>query len=140
MNNELVAIPIFQDRISPLLDEAKRFIIFEISENSITQSITINLDLESCSLRIARLKEMGVTVLISGAVSRFISEMIIDSGIKHYPWNSGAIEEIIDLYIKNKLHPCRASINKCSMQTKGRNCCREKNSALNKNSSKEINK
>jgi len=125
MNNELIAIPVFQDRISPLLDEARRFTLFEVSDDTVIQKIVISLDLATCAMRIARLKEMGVTVIVSGAVSGNVSDIIIANGIRHYPWNTGDVNEVMELYMSNRLQPCRASVNQCERRP-GRNrkrCC-----------------
>lgn len=123
MNNELVAIPVFQERISPLLDEARRFILFEIAEGGVSQKIVINIDLDTCAMRIARLKEMGVTSIVSGAVSGDVSDIIIAYGIHHYPWNNGYVSNVIELFLDNRLRPCRASFNQCGLRTRRKRCC-----------------
>ena len=67
MKNELVAIPVFQDRISPLLDVANRFVIFEIVDNEISQKMVVFVHDDCERLRIEKLKELGVpegTVLL----------------------------------------------------------------------------
>ncbi len=122
MNSELVAIPVFQDRVSPLLDEARRFILFEVCDGEITQKIVINVDFDTCIMRITKLKELGVLTIISGAVSGYISGIIIENGLRHYPWNSGDVNEIIELYLKNRLQPCRASVNQCGEGRRRKRC------------------
>ena len=125
MNSELIAIPVFQDRISPLLDEARKFILFEVSDGEITQKIAVTLDLSTCLMRIARLKELGVMTIVSGAVSGRVSDIIIECGIRHYPWNNGDVNEVMEMYINNRLQPCRASVNQCERRPgrKRQRCC-----------------
>lgn len=123
MKNELVAIPVFQNRISPLLDEARRFVIFEIADGAICQKIVINLDLATCAMRISRLKELGVITLVSGAVSGDVSDIIIEKGFRHYPWNSGDVNEIMELYLRKRLRPCRASVSQCRKGKNRKRCC-----------------
>ncbi|HQO40697.1 MAG TPA: hypothetical protein PK986_09530, partial [Spirochaetota bacterium] len=62
MNTQIVAIPEFQDRISPLLDESRRFILLEVSDGRVVQRSTVSLNAESAALRVAKLREIGVTV------------------------------------------------------------------------------
>ena len=103
MKSELIAIPVFEERISPLLDVAERFVIYEVNEKQITQKIIISLNAETERMRIQKLKELGVSVIVSGAVSRYLSCIIEESGIRHIPWIIGRIDDVIILYLENAL-------------------------------------
>ena len=105
MKSELIAIPVFEERISPLLDVAERFVIYEVNEKHITQKIIINLNAVTERFRIQKLKELGVSVIISGAVSRYLSYIIDESGIRHIPWINGRIDDVIISYLENTLTP-----------------------------------
>lgn len=122
MNNELIAIPVFQERISPLLDEARRFALFEISDGIITQKILLNVDLETDAMRICKLKDMGVTTLISGAVSGYLSRYIVEKGVRHFPWVNGTIDEVIEAYLAGGLAECFAGKRRCEGGRRKR-CC-----------------
>ena len=69
MNTELIALPVFQERISPLMDVSDRYAIFETAEGLIRHKIDISLNAESELQRVERLKEIGVNTIICGAVS-----------------------------------------------------------------------
>ncbi len=103
MKSKLIAIPVFEERISPLLDVSERFVLFEVKGNAVTQRIVINLNADSDRMRIQKLKEIGVAVIISGAVSRYLSYIISETGIKHIPWISGPVDEVIKSYLNNTL-------------------------------------
>ena len=103
MNSEIIAMPLFEERISPLLDVSERFVIYNINDRKITQRAIVNINSSSEKTRIQRLKEIGVTVIISGAVSRYLSYIISDSGLKHIPWASGPVDEVIESYLKETL-------------------------------------
>ena len=103
MKSKLIAIPVFEERISPLLDVSERFVLFEVKENEVTQKIVIKLNVDSDRMRILKLKEIGVAVIISGAVSRYLSHIISETGIKHIPWISGPVDEVIESYLDNTL-------------------------------------
>jgi predicted Fe-Mo cluster-binding NifX family protein len=103
MKSELIAMPVFEERISPLLDVSERFALFEVKDKMITQKIIININAETDRMRIHKLKELGVAVIISGAVSRYLSYIIDENGIKHIPWISGRIDEVIKSFLNNTL-------------------------------------
>ena len=103
MNSELIAIPEFQERVSPLLDEARRFVLLEISGGRVAQRTTVSLNAESAALRVAKLREIGVTVIISGAVSGYLARLISESSLRHYSWVSGPVDEVIEAYLAGKL-------------------------------------
>jgi len=130
MNNELIAIPVFQERISPLLDEARRFALFEISDGIITQKILLNVDLETDAMRICKLKDMGVTTLISGAVSGYLSRYIVEKGVRHFPWVNGTIDEVIEAYLSGGLAECFAGKRRCEGGRRKR-CCINGNEGSN---------
>ncbi|HOP62678.1 MAG TPA: hypothetical protein PK358_08880 [Spirochaetota bacterium] len=122
MNSELIAIPVFHERISPLLDEARRFALFEIVDGTISQKIVITVDLETDAMRICKLKDMGVTAIVCGVVSGYLSRFIVEKGLRHYPWVNGPADEIIQLYIKGELAECHAGMRKCEGKRRA-GCC-----------------
>ena len=98
-----LAIPVWENKVSPLLDTASKFLIIEVDKRKeISRYITpvVKRDVfERCQ----KLKENGVDVLICGAVSRELSNMIVTSGIVVFPEISGVIDEILKAYSKGTL-------------------------------------
>lgn len=139
MNNELIAIPIFQERISPLLDEARRFALYEIADGIITQKIILNVDIETDAMRICKLKDIGVTAIISGAVSGYLSRYIVEKGLRHYPWVKGTIDEAIEAYLEGGLAECFAGIRRCEGGRRKKCCINGNEGSLIKNKVKETN-
>jgi len=123
MKNEFIAIPVFQERISPLLDEARRFILIELSEGSIVNRTTVTLNQDSAALRVAKLREIGITTIICGAVSGFLSRIISEQGFVHYSWTGGPVEQVIDLYMSGALTPAVDCGKPC--RGTGRSCGRD---------------
>lgn len=103
MKSELVAMPVYEERISPLLDVSERFVIFEVKGEAVTQKIEISIDAENERFRIRKLKELGVSVIISGAVSRYLSHIITGTGLKLIPWISGPADDVIKSFLDNTL-------------------------------------
>jgi len=113
MYNELIAMPIFEERISPLLDVSETFVIYEVNNRKITQRAVININAMSERMRIQKLKEIGVSLIISGAVSRYLSYIISGCDIKHIPWASGPVDEVIESYLNDTLLTVKPTGGSC---------------------------
>ena len=121
MKSELIAIPVFEERISPLLDVSERFVIFEVKDSEVIQKIEVSIKAETERFRIQKLKELGVAVVISGAVSRYLSHIIIEAGITHIPWINGRVNDVINSYLNNTLESILPEKGSCGgMMRKGK--------------------
>ncbi|GAB4220557.1 MAG TPA: hypothetical protein PL059_12230 [Spirochaetota bacterium] len=121
MKNEIIALPVFNDRLSPLLDEARKFIVMTLNDVTISERTVIEINEQSAFIRIERLKEMGVTVLLCGALSDVLARFILDREIQLYSWLNGTIDEVVEQYINGALP------NKCMRYvTKTRTCRRQR--------------
>ncbi|MFH0975170.1 MAG: NifB/NifX family molybdenum-iron cluster-binding protein [Spirochaetota bacterium] len=125
MKHEMTAVSVYKERVSPLLDVAKKFAIYEIREGKIKQKIVAEIHTDDESQRIDKLKEIGVSVIIGGAVSCFMSEIIHEKGLKLFSWVSGPVDNIIDLYLKNRLYSIIPDMRKCSRVKRRRQCRHE---------------
>lgn len=103
MKNEMVALPVFNERISPLLDVANRFAIYEIVDDRISQKIMVSLHDESVIQRVQKLKELGVSLIIGGAVSGFVTHVIAEKGIRLISWINGEADKVIHSYLRDDL-------------------------------------
>ena len=103
MKNEIIALPVFQDRLSPLLDESRKFVIITLDQGNCIERTTVEINEQSPYIRIERLKEMGVNVILCGAVSDRLAIFILDRYLQLFSWLSGSIEEIVQQYVNNEL-------------------------------------
>ena len=103
MKSELIAVPVFEDRVSPLMDVSNRYIIYETEDGEIKQRITISLNADAESERVEKLKEIGVNTIICGAVSEYVSHIVDEKGMRLLSMIYGPINEIIEHYLKNSL-------------------------------------
>ena len=99
----LVAIPVWQGRVSPVFDSARKLTIVQI-ENGISVGKSEVLLGEKLPLhRVERLVNLEVEVLICGAISRALTAMCLSSGITVLAWVSGPLEEVIQAFIAGRL-------------------------------------
>ena len=138
MKNELIAVPVYQDRISPLMDVSNRYIVYETEDGEIKQKMDISLNADGESQRVDKLKEIGINTIICGAVSGYIAHLVNDRGMRLLSMIYGPIDEIIAHYLDNTLgsYCSGGGCNGRKRQRRGQ-CGRGSGSARQKNASEE---
>lgn len=97
-----LAIPIWQKRVSPVFDTAEHLLILEISDGREVSRVTYPIGDLNPSLRAKRLAELHVDVLVCGAISRPLANMLFASGIRTIPWISGNVDDVIPHYLDGR--------------------------------------
>jgi len=98
-----VALPVWQGQVSSVFDFAHKLLVIELKNGGETDRQEIVLVEQSDPERAAMLKQLGVGVLICGAISRPLAEMINGSGIQVLPFVKGSAEQIINAYKARQL-------------------------------------
>ena len=109
-----IAIPIWEDKISPVLDTASRLLIVEIEDQEVASRFEIYLDEQDLSRRCFRIRGMEVDTLICGAISHHFVRMLTGSGIDVIPEISGQAEEVLKAYLKGDLFNSRFFMPGCN--------------------------
>ena len=122
MKREMVALPVHQERISPLMDVAKRFAIYELEDGEIRQKLLIDIHADAEPYRVEKLKEIGVNCIICGAASGFVCNLIAERGIRLIPWAQGPVDEVIARYLNNEIIPCCAQFRGFGRRRRRRGC------------------
>ena len=97
-----IALPIWQDKVSPLCDTASRLLIVETKNKAEVFRFEIYLDEVDISLRCQRIQSMELDVLICGALSRAFAMMLKAGGIDLIAGISGQIEEVLQAFLHNR--------------------------------------
>ena len=101
-----IAIPIWEEKVSPVFDTAARLLIVEIENRKEASRYVTYLDEQDMPRKCSRIREMEVDFLICGAISRPFSSMLMASGINIIPWISGYTEDVLEAYLQGNLsHP-----------------------------------
>lgn len=99
-----VALPVWQGQVSSVFDFAHQLLLIEL-ENGIEKGRKeVILAEQSGPERAATLKQLGVAVLICGAISRPLAGMINGSGIQVLPFVTGSTEQILNAYKTGQLN------------------------------------
>ncbi len=98
-----IAIPIWGDKVSPVLDTASRLLIVEIEGQTETSRFEAYPGKRDLWKRCVFIQDMGVDVLICGAVSLPFVNILEACDISVIPDISGRPEEVLKAYIEGNL-------------------------------------
>lgn len=108
-----IALSVWKDCISTVFDAADQLLIVEKDSDGLCKRSSARLNSAGGPGRAAQLREMGISVLICGAISRPQEAAIIAAGIMVHPFVRGAVEEIIDAYESGRLHTAAFALPGC---------------------------
>lgn len=101
------AIPVFMGRVSPVLDTCTQLGLLEPGRKRNITCQTIPVKGKSIFERADEIKKLGVLVVICGAVSDALYNLLKESNIDLVCGITGDIEEVIDAYRNRKLTQAR---------------------------------
>ncbi len=115
-----LAIPIWQERISPVFDVASELLLVRFAQDREIGREKLTLDARSPISRAHRLIECQIDVLICGAISLPLETMLKEVGVRVVRWVSGEVETILTAFFENGLSDpslrmpvCRRSRRRC---------------------------
>lgn len=116
-----IAVPIWQDQVSSVFDFAHKLLLVELEDGNEKERKEIELADKSGLKRADMLKQLGVGVLICGAISKPLEDMIHKLRIQILPCVTGTTEEILNAYKTGRLHFTKYAMPGCLKGTcKGR--------------------
>ncbi len=98
-----IAVPVWGDKISPVLDTASRLQVFELVENTWLTEFETFLKEKEISKRCSRILKLKVDAIICGAVSRYMSDILAAAGIKIIAGIAGCYTEVLEAYQEGRL-------------------------------------
>lgn len=117
-----LAIAVWGCEVSPVFDFAHRILVVQCDEDQVTARYRYEIPEESIAARAERLRELGVNVLVCGAISNPLAEMVGGLGITLIPWKCGLVEEVLVAYFSGTLQDPRFSLpgagNECAIEIK----------------------
>lgn len=97
-----VAVTVWENRISPVFDASRHLLIAEIAGDRILSRSTVMFDPGIPSNLSKLLSDLGVAVLICGAVSQFPATILAADGITLIPFITGDVERVLETYAKGR--------------------------------------
>lgn len=115
-----IAIPTWDGRVSPVMDTARHLLVTEYADGSEVSRETVIIPQADISSLVSFLMDIGIDILICGAISHQFERMLVASGIKPYPWFRGDVDEIIAAYSGGVLQNDSFLLPGCGRRGRGR--------------------
>ncbi len=114
-----IAIPYWEGKISPVMDTASRLLILQVENQSETSRQEVLFAEGDLNSRCNRIRDLGIELLICGAISGPFYRMLKASGIKIISWISGQVNEVLAAYLSGSLNLERFLMPGCQNVSKG---------------------
>ncbi len=98
-----IAIPIWEDCVSNVFDFAGKLLLVEIENGKEISRSEVLLESQSLSQRVGKLKSLEVDVVVCGAISRILANMVTASGIQLLPYVTGRVDDVLQAYLTGQL-------------------------------------
>ncbi len=108
-----IAIPIYNGNVSNVFDFAHRLSVVDIENGREVNRSEVELKAESLPQRAGNLKNLGVDVLICGAISQALANMVTASGIQVLPYVTGRVNDVLEAYLTGQLAKPQFSMPGC---------------------------
>jgi predicted Fe-Mo cluster-binding NifX family protein len=118
-----IAVPDWQGRVSPVFDVAEQVLLVDLDGPVESSRRTELLGDTAVHARARRLAELGVDVVVCGAISWQLEALLTGSGIRVIPLVCGAVEEIVQAFREGTLEDERYAMP---------GCCRKRRRAHNR--------
>ena len=97
-----IAIPVWEEKISPVLDTASRFLIVETVDDNEVKRFEFKTREGDITTLLKHLKSEHIHVMVCGALSRSLKNVIRASGIYIWEGITGPVDSVLSFFIKNK--------------------------------------
>jgi predicted Fe-Mo cluster-binding NifX family protein len=90
-----VGLPVWKGRISPVLDVAERLLVVDVAAGREVSRSVVEVGAGLLPHRVHRLSDLGVDIIVCGAVSRQMANMLTGLGITVYPCMRGEVDNVL---------------------------------------------
>lgn len=98
-----IAIPVHNGRVSPVFDAAQRVVLIDTNGGAEVGRSEQEIGMAFPPHRAKWLAEQGVGLLICGAISLPLAQMVQSHGIQLLPWIVGELDDVVDAYLNGGL-------------------------------------
>jgi predicted Fe-Mo cluster-binding NifX family protein len=101
---ERVAIPVFESRVSPVLDTCQRMVVVDVEKSREINRQELGLDKMSIHERIEVMSRCGIRKIICAGVSDVMCRFLAGRNIVLISGIAGNIDQIITAYLGSRLN------------------------------------
>lgn len=98
-----VAIPKWGERVSPVFDVAQRLLVVQVEDGTAIARHEHAIPEEGVTRKAMRVADLGVEVLICGAISMPLEQMLLSAGIQVIPQMCGLVEAVLEAFVSGTL-------------------------------------
>ncbi|MBF0202857.1 MAG: NifB/NifX family molybdenum-iron cluster-binding protein [Desulfamplus sp.] len=98
-----IAIPIFNERVSPRFDNAQDFIVLTVEKRIEIERQELPVKKWTLIKKIMTLIEREVDTVICGGIDRSSMQQLSSYGINVYSWVTGNVEDALSCFLKGEL-------------------------------------
>ncbi len=95
-----LALTVWDGRVSPVCDVARRLLLLTIEGGRVIERTERKLSADGYMQQAGLLLEAEPDVLICGAISRLLADLLLAQGVRLLPFIAGTEEEVIEAYLK----------------------------------------
>ena len=103
MQKKKAAFAYWDNRIAPVFDTARNILVVDTESGRIVRETRDFLPENFPVPKVLRLLDLGVQVLVCGAVSRPMHELVSAYGIQVVPFVAGGLREVVDAWLNGRL-------------------------------------
>jgi len=113
-----IAIPFRMERVSPVFDVAKQLLLIDIEDSAEIARLEKNIDEIDLLSRASHVADLGVSLLICGAISRPLKLLLEAKAVDVIGQVCGNIEEILQAFLEGSLNDESFLMPGCKMRTR----------------------
>ena len=98
-----IAIPIWEDKVSPVFDTALRLLVVEVENLEEASRFIYYMDEQTLTRKCQSIRNLDVDILICGAVSHPFLQILRASGLDVIQEISGRAEEVLEAYLQGNV-------------------------------------
>ncbi|MFH1487714.1 MAG: NifB/NifX family molybdenum-iron cluster-binding protein [Pseudomonadota bacterium] len=108
-----IAIPIWEDRVSPVFDTALRLLVVEVEGRKESSRFIYYMEERDPTRKCFLVRNLDVDILICGAVSQPLLHNLLASSLDVIQQISGRAEEVLDAYLQGNILQSRFLMPGC---------------------------
>jgi predicted Fe-Mo cluster-binding NifX family protein len=113
------ALTVWNGRVSPVFDVCREAVVLTIEDGTVAALSRESIDTPSASLKIDRILNLGIDVLVCGAISESVHRELRARSVTVYGFVAGEIEQVIDALLAGSLPGNALSMPGCRSKRRG---------------------
>ncbi len=98
-----VVVPIYDGRLSPVFDAAKRFVVLTRQGKARFSTEEVRIDSADVLTKVQKIAALKPNVLICGAISLPAESMLVSAGVRVIPNTCGQMEKVVEAFFAGRL-------------------------------------